>query len=568
MGIHSQNRHSGLESPDGNRVDVAGDMAKPKYFGQPPMNIHNNITWLHTWTGLAFGWLLYFVFITGTAGYFDSEIERWMQPEIPLQQGEFDTLKQLQIAEQRLLTAAPQADEYYIQFPQGRSPFFSLWWHNPANPEAGTRARWHHQVLDPNTGTPVTTRATGGGEHLYRLHYSLHYLPLNIAYGIVSLASLFMLVALISGVIIHKRIFKDFFTLRRTQPPRFWLDAHNLCGVLPLPFHLMITYSGLMLLMFSVLPGVPLAILDTEEQRLSAYRAVFSEPPHRLATGEAADAMPLAQLYSRALTLSEPQTVEYIAIEHPRDRHALVTFGVKATSGLDPTEEISLDAVSGAVFDMAHPEHHRSSARAFYGVMEKLHEGLFAPPYLRWLYFLSGLLGTAMVASGILLWTTKRRERADKNGIRPRSLAIIERLNIGMIAGPVLGIAVYFIANRLLPVTLTNREDWEMHCLFMAWGLSLLHPFLRPPSVTQRQLWAEQSIMIAVTFAWVPVINALTSELHLGASLRYGDWVLAGFDLFMLAIAIGCVCCAARLLTGPSIARPDHSSAPKGTGPC
>ena len=40
-----------------------------------------SMAWLHTWVGLVAGWLLFFVFVTGTAGYFQQEISRWMQPE-------------------------------------------------------------------------------------------------------------------------------------------------------------------------------------------------------------------------------------------------------------------------------------------------------------------------------------------------------------------------------------------------------------------------------------------------------------------------------------------------------
>ncbi|MEM9335787.1 MAG: PepSY-associated TM helix domain-containing protein, partial [Pseudomonadota bacterium] len=40
-----------------------------------------SMTWLHTWTGLLFCWILYFMFVTGTLGYFDTEIDHWMAPE-------------------------------------------------------------------------------------------------------------------------------------------------------------------------------------------------------------------------------------------------------------------------------------------------------------------------------------------------------------------------------------------------------------------------------------------------------------------------------------------------------
>src|SRR5690606_1906301 len=74
-----------------------------------------------------------------------------------------------------------------------------------------------------------------GGDFFFTLHSPLHAGQLGMY--IVGLAGVFMLAALVSGVIIHRRIFKDFFTLRpRAQGQRAWLDAHNLFGVVGLPF--------------------------------------------------------------------------------------------------------------------------------------------------------------------------------------------------------------------------------------------------------------------------------------------------------------------------------------------
>ncbi len=64
-----------------------------------------------------------------------------------------------------------------------------------------------------------------------------------------------MFVALISGIITHKKIFKDFFTFRPRKGQRTWLDGHNAVGVLVLPFHLMITYSSLVIFMYMVMPA-------------------------------------------------------------------------------------------------------------------------------------------------------------------------------------------------------------------------------------------------------------------------------------------------------------------------
>ncbi len=41
----------------------------------------------------------------------------------------------------------------------------------------------------------------------------------------------------------------------------------------------------------------------------------------------------------------------------------------------------------------------------------------------------------------------------------------------------------------------------------------------------------------AALFAALPILNALTTQTHLGITLAQGNWVYAGFDLTMLGIA-------------------------------
>jgi hypothetical protein len=98
-------------------------------------------------------------------------------------------------------------------------------------------------------------------------------------------------------------------------------------------------------------------------------------------------------------------------------------------------------------------------------------------------------------------------------------------------AGLVSAVAVFFLANRLLPVNLAGRADWEVNAFFMAWGLSVLHAMLRPG----RKAWVEQLVFGAALFVAVPLINALTTPWNLAVSLMQGDWALAGFDLTCLA---------------------------------
>eukprot|EP01032_Pedospumella_encystans_P038645 gene38645-biopygen32229 len=41
-----------------------------------------SMAWLHTWSGLLVGWVLFMVFAAGTASYFKDEITLWMKPEL------------------------------------------------------------------------------------------------------------------------------------------------------------------------------------------------------------------------------------------------------------------------------------------------------------------------------------------------------------------------------------------------------------------------------------------------------------------------------------------------------
>ncbi len=69
---------------------------------------------------------------------------------------------------------------------------------------------------------------------------------------------------------------------------------------------------------------------------------------------------------------------------------------------------------------------------------------------------------------------------------------------------------------------------------FIVWAALLLYAALRPVA----RAWIEQFCLAAAAFALLPVLNALTTDHHLGVSVPQGDWVVAGFDLTMLAFGV------------------------------
>jgi uncharacterized iron-regulated membrane protein len=478
---------------------------------------------LHTWTGLLPGWVLFLIFLFGTVAFFQEEVSRWMRPE--LASGPV-TSRALDASGALLAARAAGADSWTLSLPgnRGGEGFTASW--IPAGRDWSDR---EEVMLDSAGGREIAVRDTQGGWFLYRFHFDLHYMPYWLARYIVSIAALAMLVAILSGIVTHKKIFADFFLLRFGKGQRSWLDAHNVTAVLALPFYLMMTYTGLVALLFTLMPW---AISVSYPNGDDFYADAFPRGLVVEASGTAEPLLPISELVARARAAHPGFAPASITVSHPGDASAMVEMWPRADTLAGPRSGLYLNGVTGALLPAPRPH---GAASVTYGVMVDLHAGRFSGPMLRWLYFLSGVGGTVMVASGLVLWTVKRRAKLPDPTKPHVGFRLVERLNIGVIVGGTGGIAVYFIANRLLPLDMAHRADWEINSLFIGWGALFVWSIGRPV----KQAWTETLAMGALLYAAVPVVSAFTTPRGLIPSLFARDWVFAGFDLTMLALAGG-----------------------------
>lgn len=493
-------------------------------------SLRQSMALLHTWTGLLFGWLLFAIFATGTAAYFQDEITRWMQPEVT---GDADPVTSVEGALRFLEKAAPDAKTWFVTMPDRRSITTQVFW-QPA--EGRGRRGETSAVLDPS-GQEVSARETRGGAFLYRFHFDLHYMPVIWARYLVGIAAMFMLVAILSGVITHKKIFTDFFTLRLGKGQRSWLDAHAVTAVLALPFHLMITFTGLVTLATLYMPwGIDANYASPQ----TFFDSVSGRAPQVERSGAAAPLAPAGAMMRAASAKWNGAEAGFLSVSNPGDATATVTLTRAPAEAIGSRgETLTFDGTTGRPIGEGQA---KGAARQTESVMIGLHAGRFAEWGLRWLYFLSGLGGTIMVGTGLVLWNAKRRARLPDPENPHFGFKLVERLNIAAIAGLGAGIAVYFHSNRLLPLGMTQRAEWEIHSLFLAWAGIALWALIRPI----RRAWAETLAVAAVLFLAIPPINAFTTSRGLFASLGNGDWVFVGFDVTMLLIAAGYGCAARK----------------------
>ncbi len=113
------------------------------------------------------------------------------------------------------------------------------------------------RTIDPRSGDLISNdKLKIGSEFFYPLHFGLH----SGLEGIWAIGSSVsrrwsMLAALVTGVVIHRKIFREFFTFRpRKQTQRSTLDLHNLTGVVALPFHFFFAFTGLVIFASIYLP--------------------------------------------------------------------------------------------------------------------------------------------------------------------------------------------------------------------------------------------------------------------------------------------------------------------------
>jgi uncharacterized iron-regulated membrane protein len=621
-----------------------------------------SMSWLHTWSGLVLGWLLFAIFVTGTLSFFRNEITFWMQPELHKARGGGELA--LGAAQKVLEREAADSTTWSITLPGARNPTLGVAWRvnppaaptidanrfarggaSPGGEARGGEARrsesWRgesrgsqggargeaqrelrgnrraraegregdenrarsasgnpHEVtpaddvrsrrarrseaaegrpdlaqpaeqgnappgrpqmkrltLDPATGEILQGRETAGGNFLYRFHFELYGLDRVWGRWIIGIATLFMLVAIVSGVILHRNIFKDFFTFRPGKGKRSWLDAHNASSVLSLPFHLVITFSGLLLLGNLLLPSaVQSAFQGDSRAYMQSLRGSGNATAETPPSGERAPLTDLSALLTTAGQAWRGQPVGAITINHPGDRNAVVEVRAanmdNLTSGRRASQTLRFDGVSGRLLEASDAAVHPAAAspslvQAIWNVQIMLHRGLFASPIPRWLLFLAGVGGSLMIASGLVMWRIAREKKATSFGHR-----LVEVMNVAGIAGLLVAIGAHLWSNRLIPADLAHRNDWEINVFFIVWGAAFLHALARK----HKTAWIEQLVCAGASIALLPVLNACTGGLPLFDSVRQGQWLLAGFDLCALVSGGGLLFAARKVfLHAPSV---------------
>ncbi|UZJ44670.1 PepSY domain-containing protein [Marinimicrobium sp. C6131] len=365
---------------------------------------------LHSWVGLKFSLLFFFVSLTGTLAVYAYELDWLFTPALRVQAPESGEGAERQ-PPGTLLAAALEA------YPGWRPSFMYL--NLPdymaaeliAVNENGERRRIY---VNPYTAQ-VQGHANWYNVHRFLREAHRHLmLPLQWGLTIVTLLSFPLLLSMISAFPIFKRWWRGFFKppKRREPPRRWWGNLHRWLGLWSLPFILVIGLTGVWYLVEKWGGAAPAA--GAELRPLPEANALPRD----------------ANTLNRAIEQALSHWPEYQldSLWFPGENQPLILQGQEKallvrpranTLLIDPTTGESLGRVHGEQLNL----HQRIAEAA-----DPLHFGTFGGQPTRFLWFLFGLMLTALAASGARIYTlrltSKYSRRVDKGPSGPSSTMV------------------------------------------------------------------------------------------------------------------------------------------------
>lgn len=477
---------------------------------------------LHTWVGLLAGMLLFIAFYAGAITVFTHELRDWQRPAaVPAG----DPVARSQRLLDTLRTQHPQADSVYLVLPGEYGPRPSAYWYDA---KSGEQRRF---LLDEDGALAEQASRSGFIDFIYDLHFTAG-LPRTFGTYLFGVVCILYGLALVSGVVIYAPgFFKDLFALRiGKNVKRLWQDAHNVVGMLSLPFHTVFAWSGAVLTIGTLLLA-PFQYLVYEGKLMTILQADYGIAAPVAAAHVAKPMLPLDELLRRAQAALPGMAVESVYFVNAGDANAQATvYGEIEQRRLSRSTAVVLNAADGALAAVSEPKAY-TPGRAFLYGLYALHFGNFGRTAVKWLYFALGMAGAFLFYSGNLLWIESRRKRRQPG--QPRRTRVMAALTLGVCLGCIAGVSACFLAGALLPEAWAARAYYAAFCACVLWAC-----VRQPARAAHELLW-----LCALLTAAIPFADWFGNGEHLFAAAWDGNW----HRFFVDAVALLLACAYVRM---------------------
>jgi len=476
---------------------------------------------LHTWVGLASGLLLFIAFYAGSISVFTHELDGWRRPAGDVSHSE--KIARAQVLLDQTRAAHPDSHDFTLRL-------------EPANPELYWSSEDYTErrryLLDA-TGQQLTQGAAHGSfiQLIYELHYTAG-LPAPWGTYLFGIACILYGLALVSGIVIYAPVLlKDLFALRVGRNlKRLWQDAHNVVGLLSLPFHVIFAWSGAVLTIGYIMLA-PFQFLVFEGQLMQRIESDL-ETAHIEPAEVRKPLLPLAALLERGEALVPGFEIGAIKLHDVGDANAQITLtGLADQKMLSRRVSVVLNGTSGELLGIDQPSNYTPGKR-FLNSLTSLHYGNFGGTLLKWLYFFLGLAGAFLFYSGNLLYVEARRKHLQI--AQPRRTRLMAQLTLGVCLGCIAGISALFVTGALLPEGFDRSVYFGLFFTCIAWA------FFRAPARAGYELLLICSVLTAA----IPLSAWVATGISPLAALLDGHYHRLCVDLMALLLAWAYACMA------------------------
>ncbi|MES0873777.1 PepSY-associated TM helix domain-containing protein [Sinimarinibacterium thermocellulolyticum] len=373
---------------------------------------------IHGWSAVFLGLLLYAVILTGVASVFATEIGDWSSPlsgkvEDPFPAGTDRMIRGL------AATVDPEFHEELFFFPRAGGRLWAFFHKHETDEDGKPRERGVAAEFDPRTGA-IIQRVEGTDEaieardeanalahFMVDLHVRLH-LPNPWGLLLTGILGLAMLVAAVTGFVVHRHLIRELFTLRRRGDRLLSArDTHVIAGTWNLPFAFILAFTGSYFSFGSAfaIPAMAMVAFGGDQEKM--IETVVGHPP---AVDETA--APMADLDAMIADARARSGAElsFVQVQHWGRADALVTVFPRYRDGELSTLSYVYGGADG-MFRYAKPALGLtpSTGGALFDLMAPLHFGHFAGVWSKAVWFALGFASAYVTITGLLLWTTRRQ---------------------------------------------------------------------------------------------------------------------------------------------------------------
>lgn len=493
---------------------------------------------VHTWTGITAGMLLFIAFYAGAITVFAEPLARWIStPGVT----RLTPLEQSDELLARVLAARPDAGkDLTLYLGEAEDVPARLIWKKSRN----DKAPWSAELSPEGELRMEQLHPAGVAEFVDRIHKTGG-LPGDVEIGqtIMGVVAAVYVVAIISGlIIVLPSLAKDLFALRvGANLKRMWLDAHNVVGVLSLPFHIVIALTAVVFGLHDIFYGaLDRVVYDGQLKSVMSAGNPFQQVGK---DSHPASMLPVGALVERVRTVSPAFTPVEIRYRNAglRDATAMV-WGHEPSYMTRGNGFAVLSAATGEILNTDYLPGGRSAWTATVSTFFALHFATFGGDSMRACYFLLGLSGAFLFYSGNLLWIESRRRTERRAGgpvNQKRSTRLMGAATVGVCLGAICALSIAIVAGKWLNGRATNPEAWHESVFYAVFLACVAWSFIRGAAAAGVELLrlaavSTAAIPLTTLAAWATTWALPSLGMRPSASLA-----ALGVDLVALCGAFG-----------------------------